>query len=87
MSVRRLGRDNMFRKWMSREVGWKDEETTGRMQMRQKGWVEMELDRERRGGMKSDIERKREEGRRGEGRRGEYLEGRECKVKRGKEIE
>ena len=55
--------------------------------MRQKGWVEMELDRERRGGMKSDIERKREEGRRGEGRRGEYLEGRECKVKRGKEIE
>ena len=52
--------------------------------MRQKGWVEMELDRERRGGMKSDIERKREEGRRGEGRRGE---GRECKVKRGKEIE
>ena len=37
--------------------------------------------------MKSDVERKRGEGRRGEGRGGEQHEGRECKVKRGKEIE
>ena len=56
---------------MSREVGWKEEETTGRMQMRQKGWVEMELDRERRGGEESDGECKRGERKRGEGREGE----------------
>ena len=56
---------------MSREVGWKEEETTGRIQMRQKGWVEMELYRERGGGEECDGERKREKGRRGEERRGE----------------